>query len=65
MSETNGTRPVSKLGRLALQQVIVENQRRFTEVLQTVAENDQVLLTDGWRLDLEAWVWAKPEKPEG
>ena len=58
-------RPLSKLGRLAVQQVIMENQRRFAEVMQIVAENDQIVLTDGWRLDLDTWVWAKPEKPEG
>jgi len=42
-------------------QCLTENQRRFAELVTTIAENDQIDLSDGWRLDLEHMVWVKPE----
>jgi hypothetical protein len=51
---------VSKLSVVALNQVLSDNQRRFMEVAQAAAENDEVDLAAGWRLDVEKLEWVAP-----
>lgn len=57
------TKPLSPLAKLALQQILEDNAKRFMEAARVAAANDAIDLTQSWRLDIPTMAWIKDLPP--